>query len=114
MFSRRHPYLYFILVLSVIITAAIIIMSILLAVCFRDSDFAGLTEIAGEKVGIIEVTGVIADSEEAIRALKNFREDDSVKAIVLRINSPGGGVGPSQEIFREVRKTLPSKITPSP
>ncbi|MBN1932130.1 MAG: signal peptide peptidase SppA [Desulfobacterales bacterium] len=109
MFSRRHPYLYFILVFSVVITAAIIIMSILLAVWFRDSDFAGLNEIAGEKVGIIEVTGVIADSEDAIRTLKSFREDDSIKAIVLRINSPGGGVGPSQEIFREVRKTVPSK-----
>ncbi|MFO7971334.1 MAG: signal peptide peptidase SppA [Desulfobacterales bacterium] len=63
----------------------------------------------GEKVGIIEVRGIIADSKKALQNLKRFREDDSIKAIVIRIDSPGGAVGPSQEIFREIRKTSKSK-----
>lgn len=60
----------------------------------------------GEKVGIIEITGIITDSKSVIQNLKRFREDNSIKAIVIRIDSPGGGVGPAQEIFREIRKTV--------
>jgi len=58
----------------------------------------------GGKVAVLPVTGLIADSEATIDQLKRFAKDESVKAIVLRINSPGGGVGPSQEIYEEVRK----------
>jgi protease-4 len=63
----------------------------------------------GEKVGIIEIQGIITDSKTALQNLKRFREDDSIKAIVIRVDSPGGAVGPSQEIFREIRKTSKSK-----
>lgn len=63
----------------------------------------------GEKVGVIEVTGVISDSRDIIDQLIEFRDDDSVKSIVLRIDSPGGGVGPSQEIYEEVGKTVEVK-----
>ncbi|BCR05419.1 multidrug transporter [Desulfuromonas versatilis] len=58
----------------------------------------------GEKIGVIEIAGVITASKTINEQLVNFREDSSVKAIVLRIDSPGGGVGPSQEIYEEVRK----------
>ncbi|MDT8440556.1 MAG: signal peptide peptidase SppA [Desulfuromonadales bacterium] len=57
----------------------------------------------GDKVGVIEVFGVISDSREIIEHLHRFRDNDSIKAIVLRIDSPGGGVGASQEIHDEVR-----------
>ncbi len=58
----------------------------------------------GEKVGVIEVQGIITSSQSTIERLHDFRKDSSVKAIVLRIDSPGGGVGPSQEIYQEVKK----------
>jgi protease IV len=58
----------------------------------------------GERVAVLPVTGLISDSEGVIDNLKRFGKDSSVKAIVLRINSPGGGVAPSQEIYEEVRK----------
>jgi protease-4 len=58
----------------------------------------------GEKVAVIPVSGLISDSEAVIDSLKRFGKDNSVKAVVLRINSPGGGVAPSQEIYEEVRK----------
>jgi protease-4 len=63
----------------------------------------------GEKIGIIEITGVISDSKNTIQELKTFREDESIKAIILRIDSPGGSVGPAQEIFREITKTVKTK-----
>jgi protease-4 len=69
---------------------------------------AGLS--IGKKVGVLEVTGVIVASKEIIDQLIDFRDDDTVKAIVLRVDSPGGGVGPSQEIYEEVRKAV--KIKP--
>lgn len=64
----------------------------------------------GEKVAVLPVTGLIADSEATIEQLKKFAKDDSIKAIVIRINSPGGGVGPSQEIYEEVKKLKGKKI----
>jgi protease-4 len=63
----------------------------------------------GERVGVISVSGMISDSESTIEQLKKFAKDDSVKAIVLRINSPGGGVAPSQEIYEEVKKARAKK-----
>ncbi len=83
--------------------------------------FAGLTVVAlallgkgafittGEKVGVVEVKGLIADSKTTIKQLEKFRDDADIKAIVLRVNSPGGAVGPSQEIMREVEKTKAKK-----
>ncbi len=109
MFSRRHPYLFFILVFSSIVSAATIGMFLLIIFVSKGSDFSDFNKAGGEKVGIIELKGFIADSKGAIEKIKYFREDDSIKAIVLRIDSPGGSVGPSQEIFREIRKTVAIK-----
>ena len=101
MFSRRHPYLFFILIFSSITAAAMLGITLLILIGTKSSDLK-----FGEKVGIIEITGIITDSKSVIHNLKRFREDNSIKAIVLRIDSPGGGVGPAQEIFREIRKTV--------
>jgi protease-4 len=60
--------------------------------------------VARNQVGVIEVTGVIVDSKKIISQLNTFHEDSAVKSIVLRIDSPGGGVGPSQEIYDEVKR----------
>ena len=104
MFSRRHPYLFFILVFSSVVVSAMVIMTFLFTLGTRDSEFE-----FGEKVGVIEINGIIADSKNVLDHIKRFREDDAIKAIVIRINSPGGAVGPSQEIFREIQKTSSSK-----
>lgn len=58
----------------------------------------------GQKVAIIEVYGTISGSNEVIRQLKKYSKDSSIPAIVLDIDSPGGAVVPSQEIYEEVLK----------
>ncbi len=63
----------------------------------------------GEKIAVIEIKGVITQSGRIIEEIQQHREDDRVKAIILRIDSPGGGVGPSQEIHREIVKTREKK-----
>jgi protease IV len=63
----------------------------------------------GDGVGLLEVKGLIVDSEETVRQLEELKKNDRVKAIVLRVDSPGGVVGPSQEIYAEVRKVAAGK-----
>ncbi len=63
----------------------------------------------GDKVGVVEVRGLITDSRPTLEKLVRFRDDTRIKALVLRVNSPGGAVGPSQEIMREVEKIKKSK-----
>ncbi len=63
----------------------------------------------GPKVAIVDVSGVISGSAEVVRQLKKYADDGSVKAIVLRIESPGGGVSPSQEIYDAVLEAKKQK-----
>jgi protease-4 len=68
----------------------------------------------GDKIAIVEIKGVISQSSWIIEELQQYLADDRVKAIILRIDSPGGGVGPSQEIYREVMKIkLKKKVVTS-
>ncbi len=60
--------------------------------------------LGGERVAVIRIEGVIMDSRETIEELRRFRDNPNIKAVVLRIDSPGGGVVPSQEIHTEVLK----------
>jgi protease-4 len=63
----------------------------------------------GDKIGIVEIKGVITQSAEVIEEIHQYQEDEGVKAIILRIDSPGGGVGPAQEIHREILKVKSKK-----
>jgi len=56
-----------------------------------------------EKVGIIPIEGIIGDADELIEQIHAFADDGKIKAVVLRIDSPGGGVVPSQEIYQAIR-----------
>ncbi len=59
----------------------------------------------GQRVALIELEGEIVDAREIVRQFKKYSDDGDVAAIVLRIESPGGGITPSQEIFDIVKKT---------
>jgi protease-4 len=58
----------------------------------------------GGKVALVYVRGPIVDVRDKVKELKEYAEDDSIKAIVLRVESPGGAVAPSQELYSEVRR----------
>jgi protease-4 len=62
-----------------------------------------------QRVGLIRVEGIIMDSKNTIDELKEYSKDPFIKAIVLRIDSPGGAVAPSQEIYEEVKKAVAKK-----
>jgi protease-4 len=63
----------------------------------------------GDRIALVRIEGPIIDSKETLDEVKDYVKDSSVKAIVLRIDSPGGAVAPSQEIYEEVRKAVAKK-----
>jgi protease-4 len=86
----------------------VIIGALLMAVtAWLVSDFDFSTK--GNRVGQIDVKGTILNSQDTVKQIKEWRNDSSIKAIVVRIDSPGGAVGPSQEIYREIRRTTGTK-----
>ena len=81
--------------------------------------FVGISSITSEwvqqgtknRIGIVDITGLISDSQYIVNQVKKFRKDKRIRGIILRIDSPGGAVGPSQEIYNEVLKTRESGKT---
>src|SRR5256714_7128737 len=69
------------------------------------SSFGGF----GDKIGVVDLEGVIIDPSTVVQQLKKFGDDDSIKAIILHVNSPGGGVAASEEIYREVKRIRDEK-----
>jgi protease IV len=71
----------------------------------RTSSFSSF----GDKIGVVDLEGVIITPKIVVPQLKKFADDDSIKAIVLHVNSPGGGVAASEEIYREVKRIRDEK-----
>ena len=59
----------------------------------------------GSKVAVVEIEGIIVDGAAAVRELREHADNPSIKAVILRINSPGGVVAPTQEIFAAIQRT---------
>src|SRR5262249_9691644 len=62
-----------------------------------------------EKVGVLDLIGVISDATDFLRQLRELQKRDDLRAIVIRIDSPGGAVAPSQEIFQGLRRASKQK-----
>jgi len=95
---KRRPFLMALLTLGAIFLFFLLLIVVVGKMSGRSSRF-----VLGDKVGYVTIAGAITTSEKIIEQIDNFKEDSSVKAIVLRVNSPGGGVSPSQEIYDEVK-----------
>jgi len=63
----------------------------------------------GDRVGVVDLDGVILSPQPVVGQLKKFADDSSIKAIILHVNSPGGGVAASEEIYREVKRIRKEK-----
>jgi protease IV len=74
----------------------------------NQSAFSGF----GDRIGVVDLDGVILSPEPVVGQLKKFADDSSIKAIILHVNSPGGGVAASEEISREVKRIHDQKKKP--
>ncbi len=63
----------------------------------------------GDKIGVVDLEGVILDPNDVVDQLRRFADDDSIKAIIIHVNSPGGGVAASEEIYRQVKRVRDEK-----
>ncbi|MFZ0294872.1 MAG: signal peptide peptidase SppA [Candidatus Sulfotelmatobacter sp.] len=71
----------------------------------NEASFGGF----GDRIGVVDLDGVILSPEPVVGELKKFNDDSSIKAIILHVNSPGGGVAASEEIYREVKRIRDEK-----
>lgn len=85
----------------VFIVLGIIVALFFLVLILRSMN--GGTSI-GQKVAVIDLTGIITKSDATIKLIHTYRDDPSIKAIVIRIDTPGGSVAPVQEIYSELQK----------
>jgi protease-4 len=79
---------------------------------WKEGDKQAMFDAKAEYVAVIEVKGVIMDSKKVLRNLKEAADDKEIKAVLLRLNSPGGAVAPSQEIYEAV-KVFPKPLVVS-
>ena len=96
-FSAEHPLLFGI----VLIIVAVALFTG--AMAFFRGLGAKSRPLAGDKIGLCKIEGMITDSREVVDFLRDLRRDDTVKGVLLRIDSPGGAVAPSQELYQAVR-----------
>lgn len=85
----------------------VLFLAIILLLSRCSGDFKGLP--GGERIGVVEITGLLTSSEPALKQLVSFKDDASIKAVILRVDSPGGAVAPSQEIHDEVARVAEVK-----
>ena len=104
MAGKKHPILIVLGILAGVVLVLGIAMIIVLKVFTPSSNLS-----FSSKIGVIPIEGAILDSQAITEQLGRFRKDKGIKAIILRINSPGGAVGPTQEIYREVLRTMETK-----
>ncbi len=101
---RRYPVISGICLLFSI---GIVFCALLYALGFFKG--AGSPFTLGEKIGVVQIEGLIADSREISDQIEELSNDDDIQAVVLRIDSPGGGVAASQEIYQAVHKLRKKK-----
>ncbi len=103
-FRQKHPFLMGLIILAGITLLFWAGVSLLISSVITDRQATELF-IKKEGIGLIELKGVIVTPDDTLATLSDFRKNPAIKAIILRIDSPGGAVGASQEIYTEVKRT---------
>lgn len=105
-FSQRHPYLFG----FVVIVAAVVLVTGAMAAFMSLTRFGRFeSSFAEDQIGVVRVEGEILFSEPYTDWIAELAEDDSVKGVIVRIDSPGGLVAPSQEIYAAILKLAEKK-----
>lgn len=101
-FRKRRPVLFFFLVLLLVAATAAAATSI-----WENARGSGV--FSGPRLGLARVEGFIGDAEKTVKWLETLRRDASVVGVLLRVDSPGGAVAPSQELYAAVKRLAGSK-----
>jgi len=108
--SRTGMFFFGVLTGCLVLFGAFAVVAILAVAA--GSDATSELSLAGAKVAVIPIEGEIVESRETLDTLRKYADNHSVKAIVIRINSPGGAIAPSQEIYSGIRRMRNSSGKP--
>ncbi|MCC8195064.1 MAG: signal peptide peptidase SppA [Deltaproteobacteria bacterium] len=97
-FRKRRPKVFFLLVVLV-----------LLFLVWAGSALWAVLEARGPRLGVVAVEGFIGDAERSTAWIEKLRKDTSVAGVLVRVDSPGGAVAPSQEIYMAVKRLAAAK-----
>jgi len=104
-------------IFAAIVAVVVITFAVIFGRMFAAVATTGGTSSFGEpSIGVIDISGVIVDADKINKQLERFGKDDGIKAIILHIDSPGGGAAASQEVYQEVlrvRKDLHKQVVAS-
>jgi len=114
--QQKHSPWFWVLIggsLFVLLVAAILGLAFAIVHTASGGQYSSIGTVLGSgSIGVIDVDGVILNAETPIDQLRKFNDDSSVKAIILHIDSPGGGAAASQEIYEEVVRIRNEKKKP--
>jgi protease-4 len=100
---RRSPWFYIGIIVGSVAAVFLLVMLMVWATMRSVSGSNGSGfGLSTDSIAVIDISGVILSPETVDTQLRKFGDDSSVKAIILHINSPGGGAAASQEIYHEV------------
>jgi len=105
--SRTRAAVWFLLLL--VCTFVVVVFALVLVYDTDEVENWSDLIASGKKIGVVPIEGTITSSDTILKQLRKFRKRSSVKAVLLRINSPGGAVAPAQEIYREIERTRQTK-----
>ena len=97
----RSPWFY-ISIIGGSLAAVALLFTGIVWFAMRSAEGSGSLNLSNKQIGVIDVDGVIMDADKLNGQIRKFGDDDSIKAIILHINSPGGGAAASQEVYQEV------------
>lgn len=91
--------------ISIFALMGLILISLFASMIFSIKQATSPIQISGsENIAILEIEGIILSSSKVIEKIAKIKDEPNIKAVIVRINSPGGAVGPSQEIYSELLK----------
>ena len=105
-FSQKHPLLFGFMLIA---AAMVLITGAMAAVTFWNSERDESFFFSGEKIGVVHVSGLISGSRRINDWIDRLAADKEIRGVILRINSPGGVVAPSQEIYAAVDRLAERK-----
>ena len=104
-FSQRHPFVFGVMMILLAVALVLGAMAFFRAMGWTAGGLA-----LGDKIGVVHIEGTIMDSTDVVDWIRTLEEDDSVKGVLLRVDSPGGAIAPSQEIYAAVTRL--NKVKP--
>jgi len=103
---KKHPVISGFLLLAIVGVLFFLVLRMLVFFGEKNQDFSFKDK---DKIGVVTIEGVLSNSRDTLKQLDKYEKDGNVKAVILRINSPGGAVVPSQEIYDKVLRLKKSK-----